>query len=206
MSSAQRRRFARVLLLTGVCLGALAARATTLTRLQFYQLVQHSSAIARVRCVRADTRFEKQEIWTDTVFEVVQRDKGFLPTPIVVRVPGGKFQHLTSHVDGVPEFRPGEEVYLFLTGQPGRQFYIVGWTQGTFRIRKDPRTGLETVTQDSAEVPVFDPQTQTFTKSGIRNLSMDHFLERLQKELHRQSLSVGLDQQEKETSARSDAR
>jgi hypothetical protein len=187
MGCAQRRRFAWLIFLSGV-LGALATDATTLMRLQFYQLVQHSSAIARVRCVRADTRLENREIWTDTVFEVVQRDKGYLPTPIVVRMPGGKFQHLTSHVDGVPEFHPGEEVYLFLTGKPGRQFYIVGWTQGTFRIRKNLRTGLETVTQDSAEVPVFDPQTQTFTKSGIRSLSMDRFLERLEKELHRQSL------------------
>ncbi|HTZ47783.1 MAG TPA: hypothetical protein VMH20_09340 [Verrucomicrobiae bacterium] len=188
MSFAQRRRVTLVTFLIGVCLSAVVAHATTLTRLQFYQLVQHSSAIGRVRCVRADTRLENREIWTDTVFEVVQRDNGFLPSPIVVRVPGGKFQHLTSHFDGVPEFRPGEEVYLFLAGQPGRQFYIVGWTQGTFRIRKDARTGLETVSQDSAEVPVFDPETRTFTKSGIRNLSMDRFLDRLEKELHRQSL------------------
>jgi hypothetical protein len=188
MCCVQRRQIAWVMILIGVCLGAVIADATTLTRLQFYQLVQHSSAIARVRCVRADTRLENREIWTDTVFEVLQRDKGFLPTPIVVRVPGGKFQHLTSHVDGVPEFRPGEEVYLFLTGQPGRQFYIVGWTQGTFRIRKDTRTGLETVTQDSAEVPIFDPETRTFTKGGIRNLNVDRFMERLEKELHRQSL------------------
>jgi hypothetical protein len=188
MSYRRRQRFVWVVLLIGVCLVGVAADATTLTRLRFYQLVQHSSAIARVRCVHAVTRMESREIWTDTVFEVVQRDKGFLTTPIVVRLPGGKFQHLISHVDGVPEFRPGEEVYLFLTGQPGRQFYIVGWTQGTFRIHKDRRTGLETVTQDSAEVPVFDPQTQTFTTGGLRNLGMDRFLETLQKELHRQAL------------------
>lgn len=181
MSCAQRRQLSWVMILIFVYLGAVVADATTLARLQFYQLVQHSSAIARVRCVRADTRLENREIWTDTVFQVVQRDKGFLPTPIVVRVPGGKF-HLTSHVDGVPEFRPGEEVYLFLAGQPGRRFYIVGWTQGTFRIRKDTHTGLETVTQDSAEVHVFDPETRTFTKGGIRNLSMDRFLERLERD------------------------
>lgn len=87
------------------------------------------------------------------MFESVQHDKGYLPSPIVVRAPGGKFQHLNSHVDGVPEFRPGEEVFLFLTGRPGRQFYIVRWTQGTFRIRKDPRTGMECVPQDPAHVP-----------------------------------------------------
>src|SRR5208337_433350 len=134
MSFVQRRRFLWVLLLIGMALIVIVANATTLARLQFYQLVEHSSAIARVRCLRADTRMENGEIWTDTVFAVVQHAKGFLPSPIVVRMPGGKFQHLNSHIDGVPEFRPGEEVYVFLTGQPGRQFHIVGWSQGTFRI------------------------------------------------------------------------
>jgi len=188
MSYVQRRRFLLVLFLILTGLVAIVANATTLARLQFYQLVQHSSAIARVRCLRADTRLENGEIWTDTVFEVVQRDKGYLPTEIVVRLPGGKFQHLNSHVDGVPEFRPGEEVYLFLTGHPGRQFYIVGWTQGTFRIRKDLRSGMEAVTQDSADVPVFDPQTSKFTKAGVKGLRIDLFLEKLTKEIYRQSL------------------
>jgi hypothetical protein len=188
MSYVQRRRFLWVLLLIGMGLIAVVAKATTLARLQFYQLVEHSSAIARVRCLHADTRMENGEIWTDTVFEVVQHDKGFLPSPIVVRMPGGKFQHLNSQVDGVPEFRPGEEVYVFLTGQPGKQFHIVGWSQGTFRIHKDARTGVETVTQDSAGVPVFDPKTSSFTKSGVRNLRIDHFMAKLNSEIQRQAL------------------
>lgn len=188
MSYVQRRRFLWILFMVGIALIAVIADATTMARLQFYQLVQHSTAIARVRCLRSDTRMESGEIWTDTVFAVEQRDKGFLPTPIVVRVPGGQFQHLHSHVDGVPEFLPGEEAYLFLTGQPGRQFRIVGWTQGTFRIRKSARNGVESVTQDSADVPIFDPQVNQFTKTGVRGLSVDRFLEKLTAEIHRQAL------------------
>jgi hypothetical protein len=188
MNYVARRRFLWALFLIGLVLIVIVANATTLARLQFFQLVQHSSAIGRMRCVDTQTRFEDGEIWTDTVFEVVQHDKGYLPSPIVVRTPGGKFQHLHSHVDGVPEFRPGEEVFLFLTGRPGMPFRIVGWTQGTFRIRKNLRTGLETVTQDSAEVPVFDPQTSQFTKAGIKDLRIDLFLEKMNKEIHRQLL------------------
>jgi hypothetical protein len=182
-----RQRILCMLSLAGMVLGAAVSDATTLARLQFYQLVQHSSAIARVRCVHADVRMENGEIWTDTVFDVLQRDKGYLPSPIVVRLPGGKYQHLISHVDGAPEFNPGEEVYVFLTGQPGKHFHIVGWSQGTFRIHKNARTGKETVTQDSADVPVFDPQTNQFTKAGVKGLRMDHFLERLNMEIRRQA-------------------
>jgi hypothetical protein len=182
-----RQRILCMLSVAGMVLGAAVSDATTLARLRFYQLVQHSSAIARVRCVHADVRMENGEIWTDTVFDVLQRDKGYLPSPIVVRLPGGKYQHLISHVDEAPEFNPGEEVYVFLTGQPGKQFHIVGWSQGTFRIHKNVRTGEETVTQDSADVPVFDTQTNQFTKTGVKGLRMDHFLERLNMEIRRQA-------------------
>lgn len=106
----------------------------------------------------------------------------------MVRIPGGKYQHLNSQVDGVPEFRPGEEVFLFLTGHPGMPFRIVGWTQGTFRIRKKFGASLETVTQDSADVPVYDPRERQFTKLGVKDLRIDLFLEKLNKEIHRQSL------------------
>jgi hypothetical protein len=166
MSYVQRRRFLWILFLIGMALVALTARATTLVRLRFQDLVLHSSAIARVRCISAQSRMENGEIWTDIAFDVLEHNKGYLPSVIVVRLPGGKLQHLHSHVEGAPEFRPGEEVYLFLSGHPGKQFLLVGWTQGTFRIRRDMRTGLETVTQDSAEVPVFDPESNRFTKTG----------------------------------------
>jgi hypothetical protein len=188
MSYEERRRFLWVLLLAGIAvIGAVLivaeAEATTLSRLPFGQLVRYSAAIARVRCVGSTVRMENGEIWTDTLFNVVHKDKGFLPSPVVVRMPGGKLQHLISHVDGVPQFQPGEEVYLFLTSQPGKQFHIVGWSQGTFRIRKSASTGAETVTQDSADLSVFDPRTNAFTKAGIRDLSIEHFLEKLSREI-----------------------
>jgi hypothetical protein len=128
---------------------------------------------------------EGGEIWTDTSFHVLSRNKGYVPEEIVVRQPGGNFQHLHSHVDGTPEFRPGEEAYLFLSAHPGGQFLIVGWTQGTFRIHRDLRSGGESVTQDSAETLVFDPATSSFTKIGVKNLSVDAFEQRLHREMQR---------------------
>ena len=186
MSYAQRRQFLWVLFLIGLALIAVVAQATTLVRLRFQDLVHYSYSIARVRCMHAESRMENGEIWTDTNFRVLTHNKGYLPEEIVVRQPGGKFQHLHSHVEGAPEFRPGEEVYLFLSGQPGRQFLIVGWAQGTFRIHRDLRSGGETVTQDSAETPVFDPASESFTKTGVKNLSIDVFEQRVHREMLRE--------------------
>jgi hypothetical protein len=187
MSYTQRRQFLWVLFLIGLALIAAVAQATTLVRLRFQDLVHHSYSIARVRFLHADALVENGEIWTDTTFRVLSHNKGYLPREIVVRQPGGKFQHLHSHVDGTPEFRPGEEVYLFLSGHPDRQFLIVGWSQGTFRIHRDLRSGGETVTQDSAETPAFDPASGAFTKTGVKNLSIDIFEQRVHREMLRET-------------------
>jgi len=185
MSYKDRRRFLWVLFLIGLALIAIVAQATTLVRLRFQDLVHYSHSIARVRCLHAESLMEKGEIWTDTTFRVLSHNKGYLPEEIVVRQPGGKFQNLHSRVEGAPEFRPGEEVYLFLNAHPGGQLLIVGWAQGTFRIHRDLRSGGETVTQDSAETPVFDPASNAFTKAGVKNLSIDVFEQRLHRELSR---------------------
>jgi len=187
MSYKNRRRFLWVLFLIGLALIAVVAQATTLVRLRFQDLVHYSKSIARVHCTHAESRMENGEIWTETTFRVLSQNKSYLPEEIVVRQPGGKFQHLHSRVEGAPEFRAGEEVYLFLAARPGGQFLIVGWAQGTFRIHRDLRSGDETVTQDSAEIPVFDPASNSFTKTGVKNLALDAFEQRLRRELARET-------------------
>jgi hypothetical protein len=188
MSSVQRRNFLWVLFFVGLILIAIVANATTLVHLPFPRLVSSSSAIARLQCVGSDVRLERGEIWTDTRFHVLEVEKGFLPGMIVVRQPGGKLQNLQSHVEDSPEFRPGEEVYLFLLGKPGRQFNVLGWAQGTFRIHRNAISGVETVTQDSAEIPVYDAQSQSFRKIGLKDVRSDAFVERI----HREALRAPL--------------
>jgi hypothetical protein len=187
MSYKDRRRFLWILFLIGLALIAIVSQATTLSRLRFQDLVHYSYSVARVRCERSRALLDNGEIWTDVTFRVLWQSKGNLPREIVVRQPGGKLLHLHSHVEGTPQFRPSEEVYLFLSGHPGREFYIVGWTQGTFRIRRDPVSNIETVTQDSAEIPVFDPATETFTREGTKNLPAEIFEQRIERETFRQA-------------------
>jgi hypothetical protein len=56
---------------------------------------------------------------------------------------------------------------------------VAGWVEGTFRISRDPRTGSETVTQDSNAFAVFDIATRTFRTEGIRRMPMETFRERI---------------------------
>lgn len=195
MSYVQRRRFLWVLFLGGLVLLAVVASATTLSRLKMDDLAQESTAIARLRCLGATSLWENGEIWTDTKFEVVQREKGDLPDIVTVRLLGGSVGHLRSHVDEVPTFRAGEEVYLFLLARDGEPYQILGWSQGTFRIARDAHSGLEMVTQDSAAGPVFDPQAHAFRRGGIRNLSLSIFREKLHKAMRQANEEgTGVDQ------------
>lgn len=100
---------------------------------------------------------------------------------------GGSVGHLHSHVEEVPVFYPGEEVYLFLWGRGGEPYQVLGWSQGSFRIARNPQSGLEVVTQDSASAAIFDPQTRAFRRGGIRNLPLAIFKEKLHEALKQEN-------------------
>jgi hypothetical protein len=187
MNFLEPRRIRWILFWGGLALLAIApaTKATTLVRLQFAQLAQESTAVARLRCLGSESLWQGGEIWTETRFEVLELEKGLLPRLVTIHMVGGRAGHLHSRVDGVPAFRPGEEVYLFLWGREGQAFSVMGWSQGTFRITRNARTGAETVTQDSAATPVFDPQTQEFRREGVRNLPLTIFREKLRRTLER---------------------
>ena len=111
MSYAERRRFLWIVFLMGLALLAMTAvlaNATTLVRLPFEDLAQQSTAVARLRCLVSQSRWDGREIWTETRFEVLELDKGLLPGLVTVRMLGGRAGHLHSRVDGVPMFRSGE--------------------------------------------------------------------------------------------------
>lgn len=184
MSYVQRRRFLWILFFAGLALAVVVANATTLVRLSFDDLAQHSMAIARLRCIGSESRWDGGEIWTETKFEVVERHKGALQQTVAVRMLGGRTEEYYSRVDGVPTFLVGEEVYLFLWGRAGEPYRVLGWSQGTFRVTRDARTGRERVTQESASGK-FDPQTRTFQADGIRSMDVPAFRKKLQQAIER---------------------
>jgi hypothetical protein len=171
------------LFLVALALLAVVANATTLARMRFEDLATQATAVARVRCLGAESRWEHREIWTETRFAVVEQTKGSLPGVVTVRMLGGSVGNLHSRVEGVPSFHTGEEAYVFLWGREGEPLRVLGWSQGTFRIARDARTGVETVTQDSAATPIFDPNTRQFRHGGIRNLPVAVFQLKLRKAL-----------------------
>jgi hypothetical protein len=185
MNYKQRRNFLWTLLLIGLALIAVIANATTLSRLSFDDMTAMATAIARVRCLGSSSFLKEGEIWTRTRLEVLEQNKGDLPAIVEIEMPGGAMENLHAHVDAIPTFRPGEEAYLFLWSQSGESLRVLGWTQGTFRVTRDGQTGSETVTQDSAAAPIFDPLTRQFRKSGVRRMPIAAFQLKLKRALEK---------------------
>lgn len=186
MSFSERRRFLWILFLTGAAitlLFAVVVRGTTFSHLSFDELAHQATVVARLRCISADTLWNSGELWTETKFEIIESAKGHFGNLITVRTLGGTIGSFHSHVDGVPVFHQGEEVYLFLWGREGEPFRVLGWSQGTFRIYRDERTGTEKVTQDSAAIAIYHPETREFRREGIKNLPIANFQAKLRQAL-----------------------
>lgn len=182
-----RKKMLRALFLAGFLLFAAVTNATTLARMSFDELARQATAIARVRCLDSTSVWRNGEIWTEMEFEVAEISKGTAPGILRISLPGGKVSHIQSRIDGVPVFRPGDDAYLFLWDASGRGTYVLGWTQGTFRIVRDPDSGLERVTQDSAAMPLFDPATKHFRHGGVRNMPLAVFQLKLKRALEKQN-------------------
>lgn len=174
-----------LLLIAAMVSYAVAGRATTLARMNLDQLSAAADAVARVQCTGAQSRWENGAIWTVTTFRVAETMKGNLPSQLTVRLPGGRVGHLTAMVDGTPKFKPGDQAIVFLERSRACGFSVTAWAEGTFRIHKDPRTGGETVTQESSTFAVFDTATRTFRAEGIRRMPVDTFRERLRTSIAR---------------------
>jgi hypothetical protein len=155
------------------------ARATTLQRMSLEELAAAAPAIARVRCITSESRWENGRIWTFTTAEVLEPMKGALPARIILRMIGGQAGSLHSKVEGAPRFAGGEEVILFLAPTRRGDWTVVSWAQGTFRVHHRASSAEERVTQDTAGVALFHPATRRFEEGGVRNLSLREFRERL---------------------------
>jgi hypothetical protein len=172
-----------------VC-AALKATATTLERMSVAKMTESAQLVIRARCVASSSVWDGGEIWTFTSFAVEESWKGAstgAAQQVIVRLLGGSVGNLSSTVSGVPRFRPGEEVILFLQSTMRGDYSIVSWVQGTFRIHSDARTGAEIVVQDTAAFDTYDPATRQFDADGIRNLPVAALRLRVQSALAAQS-------------------
>ena len=168
----------RLLLASALAAVPCALSATVLIPIEFRELVSVSSTIVHGRVVEIRSLMidGRRAVETFVTLEAEEYLKGGAGERLVVRVPGGQVGRYRTIFVGAPEFREGDEVVLFLRTAGSRIPYIVGLSQGAYRVAGDG-TGRKIVTAplvmghagDSTRVVRGDPNRRPPTIDAFRD-------------------------------------
>ena len=115
-----------------------------IVKLELPDLVKRAQSVFVGKAVKTNMHWttDRKHIVTDTTFQVGQplRGKTRAGGQITIRSLGGVVDGIGMRVSGSPMFRKGDEVLLF-TERRGGHSYVVGMTQGAYRISRDARGG-----------------------------------------------------------------
>src|SRR5262249_44169664 len=115
---------------------ASSSHATVIVPATLTDLVRESRSVARGRIAAVEAKWNDDErtIETEVTLDVETYLKGPLGPTVQFRVPGGTVGRLRRIVVGAPEFELGERVVIFLGAQGPTVPYVIGLSQGVFRI------------------------------------------------------------------------
>ena len=185
--------------LAGVALVALLlpgmASATIVIKLDLPALVQRAGTVFLGKAVKTHSHWtlDRKHIVTDTTFRVQQslRGAGASGNTVSIRSLGGVVDGIGMRVSGSPVFRKGQEVLLFAE-QRGAYRYVVGMTQGAYRVSRDSR-GRATVrvNLDGVSLARRTPSgrlelTRGHEVRGARVHELGPFVARIKQEMQRQ--------------------
>ena len=139
---------ARVIFAAFVMCFSAAVHATVLVPIEFRELVASAPVIVhgRVVGVRSDWIESRRSIETFVTIEASEYLKGDLGERVTIRVPGGQLGRYRTVFVGAPSFQEGDEVVLFLRTADQGTPWIVGLSQGAFRVAVDPASGRHILT------------------------------------------------------------
>lgn len=116
--------------------------ATSVKPPTFPELVNGADYVvhARVKSVTCEARAMiggRPRIYTQVSLEVIETVAGTPPAEVVLTCLGGVVGDMELRVEGAPEFKVGDEDFLFVSGN-GRVFFpLYGLTHGRYPVRHD---------------------------------------------------------------------
>jgi hypothetical protein len=119
---------------------AVNVHATVLVPADVGELSREAVAIVRGRVVALDARWTDDRRGIDTIvtLEVERYLKGSFGSTLQFRVPGGELGRFRSVFVGAPAFTVDEHVVIFLGARGPTVPYILGFSQGVYRVVPAP--------------------------------------------------------------------
>jgi hypothetical protein len=149
---------------------------TTVLRIELPALVEQADTIVQGRVERLDAQWDERRkiIFTNIQIRVDEQLKGAAQPTVLVRQLGGKVGSLNMSISGMPAFRPGENVIVFLKRNPEPTYHVVGLSQGKYQIADD------FATNNAAGLDLIDNKNGKVSAGGlVRRESLDSFKSRI---------------------------
>ncbi|HMI30730.1 MAG TPA: hypothetical protein VK527_03255 [Candidatus Limnocylindrales bacterium] len=174
----------RLLLVSAIAVLALAgaqvALATTVQKFSLQELTKKSDSIvmARVDSEVSSWDAAHKEIYTFTTFTVLQPVKGHKgATSLTLRQLGGTVDNIASIVPGMPTFKKGEEVVLFLTQKDAAGYpWVMGLQQGKYTVTTG-KNGEKMVRNDLAGTELLSKSGQHVDSAVASDMTLNAFLD-----------------------------
>ena len=160
------------------------ASGATFRHMSLDALVAGSDFIVHGRVIQCRSLWDPATgaIWTRTELRVLDAAKGRAGTALAVTEPGGIVGGRGESYPGIPRFKIGQEVVLFLYRAPGDRLRVTGLLQGVYTVFSDPQSGELTAgpAAPPAEV-VFEGArpAQAASQATVVRESLGRFLYRL---------------------------
>jgi hypothetical protein len=137
------------------------ADATTVLPADFAAMVRTSRVIVHgvVREIRPQLAGPRRIIERVITVDVIDPIKGAAASTVRFRVPGGQIGRYRRVMVGAPEFTEGDEVVLFLSGQPPAVPMPFGLNQGVYRVTRGggAATVAPVITEGAGRIVRGDP-------------------------------------------------
>ncbi len=159
--------------------GAQAAFATTIQKFSLQELTKKSDSIVMARVDDAVSSWDAghKEIYTFYTLSVLQPVKGSKGTTITLRQLGGTVDNIASVVPGMPSFKKGEEVVVFLTQKDAAGYpWVMGLQQGKYTITTG-KNGVKMVRNDLVGTELLSKSGQRVDSTTAPDMPLNAFLD-----------------------------
>ena len=171
----------------GVALmAACLAGATTVQKFTVRELATKSDAIVMAKVEDQSSRQDaNKEIYTYITISVLESVKGAKgEKTITIRQLGGSVGNLISAVPGMPSFKNGEEVVLFLSAKDRAGYpWVMGLQQGKYSIVTD-NSGLKHVRNELDGLRVLSPNGSVNESKVSSDQPLGAFLDGIKSDLN----------------------
>jgi hypothetical protein len=148
--------------------------ATTVRKMELPALVSTSDNIVQGRVQSVESRYENRMVYTYISVAIDDPIKGDRRRDIIVRQLGGAIGTRAVWIPGMPQFKSGDEVIVFLKDRKDGTFDVIGLNQGKYDI-----VGNQAIVNVSG-VTVVDPKTGVMSEAGfVDKVPLDTFKEKI---------------------------